>query len=341
MSSSRVCWSGQWWWSVTLLFSPVTQGEVLPSDFLGEVLPSDFLGEVFPSESMRSSPQWLFQSRVCRRSSSCRLQAGWGKHTWSHGSPGSRFVATAKKWRKNFGVCIKKAVTNDWIYMDGWYRAHEEPSAILSLVHQWPPTVALWSFDRNFNFPMISCSNSPRKNLSFLRHIQRRGKTHELSSCDLRRSFFRTRLVWQLTWTYTLCTIFNPNPDDSEFCQICQNDNVPDVTNMSWQLSLSMTGTETWWRMFGTPPPDHVYQWAWSNYADTEDDNDRVKTWTSTILESTVIMMTTVTTMATMKMTTNTHHTQVFPSQWRYPRHPGTSHCCPWWLWWWWLLWNW
>ena len=107
-----------------------------------------------------------------------------------------------------------------------------------------------------------------------------------------------------MTWTYTLYTIFNPNPDDSEFCQICQNDNVPDVTNMSWQLSLSMTGTETWWRMFGTPPPDHVYQWAWSNYADTEDDNDRVKTWTSTILESTVIMMTTVTTMATMKMTT-------------------------------------
>ena len=28
---------------------------------------------------------------------------------------------------------------------------------------------------------------------------------------------------------------------------------------MSWQLSLSITGTETWCRMFGTPPPDHYH----------------------------------------------------------------------------------
>ena len=37
-----------------------------------------------------------------------------------------------------------------------------------------------------------------------------------------------------------------------------ENDGIPDVTNMSWQLSLSITGTETWCRMFGTPPPDNI-----------------------------------------------------------------------------------
>ena len=95
---------------------------------------------------------------------------------------------------------------------------------------------------KHFNFKSIdiTCSNSPHKNLSFLPRTQRRGKTHGSSSCGLRRAFVRTRMFYFYVG-------LSKSVDD-----------IPDVTNMSWQLSLSITGTETWCRMFGTPPPDVI-----------------------------------------------------------------------------------
>ena len=171
------------------------------------------------------------------------------------------------------------------------YRAHQHPAPILSLVHQRSPTVALgeleivflsiWkAFVQHLNDFLISfnplfciswysfASTSQESFFPSAYPAQRKESLIVFLWPGVKIIGYSWACIWAIGdyWEYFAVELimpyqylqylqYLPAPYDQLKVQII--DYKPEVVNMSWQLSLSITGTETWWRIFGTPPPEH------------------------------------------------------------------------------------
>ena len=178
-----------------------------------------------------------------------------------------------------------------------WYRAHEKPSSILSLVHQRSTTVALVNIWETFFFL--------RHSLACTTHLTRIFLPFGVTCAQER---FADRLL--VPWVQ----------NGSEEQKIVSNGSQV-IINIFYAHHHD---TKLWFTRCSKHFLTTVIVDNWNR--DLVEDVRDAAAWFSSM----ILYQTKLTWCGDDYNKDETHHTQVFPSQWRCPQPPGTSHCCPW-----------